>query len=75
MVRNCVTFAGTRVDREVAAEVLDALQSLGIQAAFDALEQSQSQVDEKRRSLELALQKARYEAGRIERQYQSVIVN
>jgi hypothetical protein len=71
MVRNCVTFAGTRVDREVAAEVLDALQPLGIQAAFDALEQSQSQVDEKRRSLELALQKARYEAGRIERQYQS----
>ena len=71
MVRNCVTFAGTRVDREVAAEVLEALQPLGIQAAFAALDQSQSKVDEKRRSLELALQKARYEAGRIERQYQS----
>ena len=71
MVRNCVTFAGTRVDREVAAEVLEALQSLGVQAAFDALEQSRSQVDEKRCSLELALQKARYEASRIERQYQA----
>jgi hypothetical protein len=42
-----------------------------VQAALDALERSQSQTDEKRRSLELALQKARYEAGRIERQYQA----
>ena len=35
------------------------------------MERSQSQIDEKRRSLELALEKARYEAGRIERQYQA----
>ncbi len=71
MVRNCVTFAGTRVDQEVAAAVLEALRPLGVQAALDALEQSESQTDEKRRSLELALEKARYEAGRIERQYQA----
>ena len=51
--------------------MLEALRLLGVQAALDALEQSQSQTDEKRRSLELALQKARYEAGRIERQYQA----
>lgn len=71
MVRSCITFAGTRVDQEVAAEVLEALRPVGIQAALDALEHSQSQTDEKRRSLELAPQKARYEAGRIERQYQA----
>ena len=71
MVRNCVTFAGTRVDRAVAVEVLEALRPLGVQAAFDALEQSRNQTDEKRNALELALQKARYEAGRIERQYQA----
>ena len=71
MVRSCITFAGTRVDQEIAEEVLEALHPLGIQAAFDALEHSQSQTDEKRRSLELALQKARYEASRIERQYQA----
>jgi hypothetical protein len=71
MVRSCITFAGTRVDQEIAAEVLEALRPLGVQAALDALERSQSQTDEKRRSLELALQKARYEAGRIERQYQA----
>jgi hypothetical protein len=39
--------------------------------AFDALEKSQSQTDEKQRSLDLAVQKARYEASRIERQYQA----
>ncbi|MGA7316008.1 MAG: recombinase family protein [Silvibacterium sp.] len=57
--------------QEVAAEVLEALRPVGIQAAFEALEKSQSQTDEKRRSLELAVQKARYEASRIERQYQA----
>jgi septal ring factor EnvC (AmiA/AmiB activator) len=66
-----ITFAGTRVDQEVAAEVIEALRPVGIQAAFEALEKSQSQTDEKRRSLELAVQKARYEANRIERQYQT----
>jgi hypothetical protein len=71
MVRSCITFAGTRVDQEVAVEVLEALRPVGIQAAFDALDRTQNQTDEKRRSLELALQKARYEASRIERQYQA----
>jgi hypothetical protein len=71
MVRSCVTFAGTRVDQSVAIEVLEALRPLGVPAAIDALDHSQNQNDEKRRSLELALQKARYEASRIERQYQA----
>jgi len=71
MVRSCITFAGTRVDQLVAIEVLEALRPLGVQAALDALDHSQSQTDEKRHSLELALQKARYEASRIERQYQA----
>jgi hypothetical protein len=69
LVRCCITFAGTRVDQEVAAEVLDALRPVGIQSAFDALEKSLAQTDEKRRALELAVQKTRYEASRIERQY------
>ena len=71
MVRSCITFAGTRVDQSVAIEVLEALRPLGVQAALDALDRSQSQTDEKRRSLELAVQKARYEASRVERQYQA----
>ena len=71
MVRSCITFAVTRVDQELAAEVLEALRPVGIQSAFEALEKSQTQTDEKRHSLELAVQKARYEASRIERQYQA----
>jgi hypothetical protein len=69
--RSCITSARWRVDREIAAEVLEALRPLGVQAALDALDQAQNRTDEKRRSLELALHKARYEAGRIERQYQA----
>jgi septal ring factor EnvC (AmiA/AmiB activator) len=71
MVRSCITFAGTRVDQLVAIEVLEALRPLGVQAALDALNHTQNQTDEKRCSLELALQKARYEGSRIERQYQA----
>lgn len=71
MVRSCITFASTRVDQEVAAEVLDALRPVGIDASLKALERSQNRTDEKRRSLELAVQKARYEAARIARQYQA----
>jgi hypothetical protein len=71
MVRRCITFAGTRVDQVVAIEVLEALRPLGVQAALDALDHFQNQTDEKRRSLEFAFQKVRYEASRIERQYQA----
>lgn len=71
MVGRCVSFGGTRVDQAVAAEVLEAIRPLGIQAALDAWDRSRNQKDEKRHTLELALEKARYEAGRIERQYQA----
>jgi septal ring factor EnvC (AmiA/AmiB activator) len=47
------------------------LRPLGIRGAFEALEKSQSQTDEKGRSLELAVQKARHEASRIEQQFQA----
>ncbi len=54
MVRSCITFAGRRVDQLVAIEVLEALRPLGVQAALDALDHTENQTDEKRRSLELA---------------------
>jgi DNA invertase Pin-like site-specific DNA recombinase len=71
MVGNCISFGGQRVDQAVVAEVLEAIQPLGVQAALEAWAQGQKGQDEKRRSLELALEKARYEAGRIERQYEA----
>jgi hypothetical protein len=72
MDKNCITFSGGRVDQSVAVEVLEALRPLGVQAALDALDRSEHQIDEKRRSIELALEKARYEANRVERQYQAI---
>jgi hypothetical protein len=53
------------------AEVLEAIRPLGIQAALDAWDHSQNAEDEKQRALKMALEKARYEAGRIERQYEA----
>ena len=57
MVRSCITFSGGRVDQSVAVEVLEALRPLGVQAALDALDRSEHQTDEKRRSIELALER------------------
>jgi DNA invertase Pin-like site-specific DNA recombinase len=65
----CITFGGMRVDRVVAREVLDRLQPLGVEAALAVIEARSQQRSEKKGQLELALQQARYEAARVQRQY------
>jgi len=65
----CIGFGGVRVDRAVAQEVLDRLQPLGVEAALQAIDAHGQQHSEKRAQLELALQQARYEALRAQRQY------
>jgi len=65
----CITFGGMRVDRVLAREVLDRLQPLGVEAALAAIEARGQQRSEKKVQLELALQQARYEAARVQRQY------
>ncbi|HTT18500.1 MAG TPA: recombinase zinc beta ribbon domain-containing protein [Candidatus Sulfotelmatobacter sp.] len=70
-VQRCLGFGGMRVDQVVVAEVLEAIRPVGIQAALEAWDQSQNVEDEKQRALKLALEKARYEASRIERQYEA----
>jgi hypothetical protein len=65
----CLTFGGMRVDRVLAKEVLDKLQPLGVEAALAAIEARDQRLSEKRGQLELALQQARYEAVRAQRQY------
>lgn len=70
-VQRCLGFGGARVDQAVVAEVLEAIRPVGIQAALDAWDQSQDVEDEKQRALQLALEKARYEANRIERQFEA----
>jgi DNA invertase Pin-like site-specific DNA recombinase len=70
--KKCIAFGGVRIDRAVAAEVLDRLQPLGVEAALAALASQGHEQVEKRHQLENALQAARYEAARAHRQYDAV---
>nr|WP_312029677.1 recombinase family protein [Methylocystis sp. H62] len=68
----CISFGGMRIDRAVAAEVIDRLAPLAIEAALGAEDARSRASDDKRRQLELALEQARYEVGHARRQYDSV---
>jgi hypothetical protein len=68
----CLSVGGSRLDQAVSAKVLEALQPIGVQAAWEAVAQARSADAEKRKALELALEKARYEADRARRQYDEV---
>jgi excisionase family DNA binding protein len=68
----CISFGGMRIDRAVGAEVIERLQPLGIEAAIGAMQARHAEAAEKRRQVELALEQARYEAGRARRQYDAV---
>jgi hypothetical protein len=60
------------VDRAVVHSVLTAIQPVGVEAALQMGECAQAEDDEKRKALELALERARYEANRARRQFDAV---
>jgi hypothetical protein len=68
----CLTIGSLRVDRAVIHSVLAAIQPAGIEAAVKMTECAQAEDDEKRKALELALERARYEANRGRRQFDAV---
>ncbi len=68
----CISFASRKVDQAVVSVVLEALQPAGVEAALDAWQRLSSQEDEAERQLQLAVEKARYEADRAHRQYDAV---
>jgi DNA invertase Pin-like site-specific DNA recombinase len=68
----CLSLGGLRLTQAVCRVVLESLRPAGIQAAFQAAEEVSHRDDETRRALELALEKARYEADRLRRQYNAV---
>jgi hypothetical protein len=68
----CLTIGSLRVERAVVHSVLEAIQPAGIEAAVKMSDRAQDEDDEKRKALELALERARYEAGRARRQYDAV---
>ena len=69
---SCLTLGGLRIDRAVATAVLDALQPAGGTAAIEACERMRAEHDLTRQALTLAVEKARYEAHRAQRQYDRV---
>jgi len=69
---SCQCFAAFRVDRAVVELVLETCQPLGIQASIQALSGNREEQDQKRRMLELALERARYEVDHARRQYDAV---
>lgn len=68
----CISLAGLRLDRAVSAKVLEALQPVALEASFDAAHELARRDDEKRKAIELAVEKARYEVSRARRQYDAV---
>jgi len=68
----CVMFGGLGADRAVAEQVLRCLQPLGLEAALQAIENLQGSDDERLRQKRLAMEQARYEVARAQRQYDAV---
>jgi DNA invertase Pin-like site-specific DNA recombinase len=68
----CISFGGLRADHVVGAEVLRVLKPLGIDAAVKALDAQAGETSAAKRQLELALQRARFEAAHARRQYDAV---
>jgi len=69
---SCLCFAGFRAEEAVSQAVLDACQPIGIEASLQAVNGSREEQDQKRRMFEMALERARYEAGRAQRQFDAV---
>ncbi len=68
----CSLFGGVSVEQAVVAAVLDALTPLRLEASVRARADLDRKKLEKRKQIELAWQRARYEADRLQRQYQAV---
>jgi hypothetical protein len=68
----CLTVGSLRLDRAVVQSVLTAIQPAGIEAAVQFSECVHVEDEEKRRALELASERARYEEQRARRQFDAV---
>ena len=65
----CMTFGGPRVDAAVVGELMQAVEPMAIEAAFEAERMHRKQLEDQQRILDLELQQARYDANIAERRY------
>jgi DNA invertase Pin-like site-specific DNA recombinase len=68
----CLSVGGVTIEAAVVTEVLQAVAPAGLDAALAATKQVAHRHQERRQSLALSLEKARYEARRLARQYDAV---
>ena len=68
----CVRTNGVQADELVSEEILRCLSPLGIEAALAALQVHQDTEDDRIRQKSLAVEQARYEVARTQRQYDAV---
>jgi DNA invertase Pin-like site-specific DNA recombinase len=68
----CVRTNGQQADELVSEEILRCLSPLGIEAALAALRAHQDSEDDRIRQKSLAVEQARYEVARAQRQYDAV---
>ena len=68
----CISFGGLRVDEAVAQQVLDAISGNAVEAALEAADQLRNQQQQQRKTLELEVEQARYEAQLAARRYEAV---
>jgi len=69
---NCQTIGGKRIDQAVVEVFLDAIRPAGLEALKKVEEQWQADHEALKKSWALQVEKAEYEAGRAERQFQAV---
>jgi DNA invertase Pin-like site-specific DNA recombinase len=68
----CSLFGGVTVEEAVVDTLLEALSPIRVEALLDATERVSDKRTEKRKRIELELERARYEADRCQRQYDAV---
>jgi hypothetical protein len=68
----CISFGGLRVDEAVAKELLQAIGGNAVTAALEAAEQLRHRRQAQRKTLELEVEQARYEARLAVRRYEAV---
>lgn len=68
----CVRANGLQADAFISEEILRCLAPLGIEAALAALQTQQDSEDDRIKQKSLAVEHARYEAARAQRQYDAV---
>jgi hypothetical protein len=69
---SCLSFGGVKVENAVVDVVLRTCQPIAVEASLTVLAEANDGKDQKRKALELALERARYEAEHARRQYDAV---